>query len=557
VAEAVATIADDVARTLCYTATTGSINSSFVWGMANKLRKGLPGSGSSADASVRDQVEWVSGAHRDALAVRAASASASASVSHYREDDVDDVDDVAAPSCYVAAAPTLALSPRVMIDVDFLDQGDFAGYHRCGWAYAVAGLRYLSPAVHGRTVDPQSVVRFDSFVDRTFHWGCRTLAAVGKLPYRDRWAGIVHHAFDTTHSHFNCEQLLDNPYFQQSLPFCVTLIALSDDLRDKLRAGLAARGLPAVPVFAVPHPTEVIVDPSRRFTVDKFLENPERSVVQIGAWLRDPYGIYDLRLKRDAPPLAKAVLRGRDMGMYFAPSPPRLPLLRPVGDHTMAEDKDGPFLCCVEDSIDDMIQSWRDADGDGGVCRPLGRYRPRGGGPCRPGNDCGNGGGNGCGCRPGDDCGIDLCMRNKFVTGMLEALRDRQRAVRNIDRLDDDEYDGLLAHNVVFLKLIDCSAVNTALECVARGTPLIVNRLPALEELLGEDYPGFYETADEADALISSWGAILAAHLHLVNRVDTAKLTLCNFVKGVEEALYQAVGRLTGPPEADPCLSLI
>ena len=52
-------------------------------------------------------------------------------------------------------------------------------------------------------------------------------------------------------------------------------------------------------------------------------------------------------------------------------------------------------------------------------------------------------------------------------------------------RLSNQEFDKALTKNVVFLKLRDCSAVNTVLECMARDTPIIINRHPAIEELLG------------------------------------------------------------------------
>ena len=52
-----------------------------------------------------------------------------------------------------------------------------------------------------------------------------------------------------------------------------------------------------------------------------------------------------------------------------------------------------------------------------------------------------------------------------------------------ITRLSDDDYDALLTRNIVFLKLVDCSAVNTVIECIERNTVIIVNRHPALEEV--------------------------------------------------------------------------
>ena len=42
---------------------------------------------------------------------------------------------------------------------------------------------------------------------------------------------------------------------------------------------------------------------------------------------------------------------------------------------------------------------------------------------------------------------------------------------------------------------MDASAVNTIIECKVRNTPVIVNRLPAVVEILGENYPFYYNDA--------------------------------------------------------------
>ena len=53
-----------------------------------------------------------------------------------------------------------------------------------------------------------------------------------------------------------------------------------------------------VPVHVLRHPTDLQVP---RFSFDRF----EQRVVQVGAWLRDPYAIYRLRL----PTLQKCLLK--------------------------------------------------------------------------------------------------------------------------------------------------------------------------------------------------------------------------------------------------------
>ena len=61
--------------------------------------------------------------------------------------------------------------------------------------------------------------------------------------------------------------------------------------------------------------------------------------------------------------------------------------------------------------------------------------------------------------------------------------------VRQIDRVSDQEYDRLLSTSVVLTSFLAASASNVVVECIARETPLVVNRVPAVVEYLGDDYP--------------------------------------------------------------------
>lgn len=56
------------------------------------------------------------------------------------------------------------------------------------------------------------------------------------------------------------------------------------------------------------------------------------------------------------------------------------------------------------------------------------------------------------------------------------------------------KYEELLSSSVVLLKLKGAGGCTTVIECIARNIPIVVNRLPALEEYLGKNYPLFYDT---------------------------------------------------------------
>jgi hypothetical protein len=72
------------------------------------------------------------------------------------------------------------------------------------------------------------------------------------------------------------------------------------------------------------------------------------------------------------------------------------------------------------------------------------------------------------------------------------------RPAETISRLFPEAYDALLSRSIVFLDLIDASGVTTIVECLIRGTPLLINRIPPIEEYLGKDYPLYFASLDEA-----------------------------------------------------------
>ena len=64
-------------------------------------------------------------------------------------------------------------------------------------------------------------------------------------------------------------------------------------------------------------------------------------------------------------------------------------------------------------------------------------------------------------------------------------------------------FEEILVKNLIFLKLIDASAVNTIIECIVRNTPVLVNKLPAVVEILGDKYPLYYNNLDEVNSLLT------------------------------------------------------
>jgi hypothetical protein len=77
---------------------------------------------------------------------------------------------------------------------------------------------------------------------------------------------------------------------------------------------------------------------------------------------------------------------------------------------------------------------------------------------------------------------------------------------------------------------VDASAANTVIECIVRRTPLVVNRIPAVEEYIGREYPLFYNTLEEANAILNDLDLLELGHKYLIN-YDISKLYISTFIK--------------------------
>ncbi len=102
--------------------------------------------------------------------------------------------------------------------------------------------------------------------------------------------------------------------------------------------------------------------------------------------------------------------------------------------------------------------------------------------------------------------------------------------VEKMDFLGNDAYDQLLSENIVFLDFYDTSANNAIIECIARGTPIIVSRHSAVEEYIGRDYPLLFDNYDQIPKIIGDRNRILLACELLKNELLRRPLTLDAFL---------------------------
>lgn len=262
-------------------------------------------------------------------------------------------------------------------------------HHRSGWTFAVD---YLS------ALNNRAGIYLDTFIERTF-----AASLVPTASHLAKWIGICHvpSTFPEWFSAWQKSQFYDiysrNIAWQQSIQHCLGLFALSESHAQELRR---STGLPVCTLF---HPTEV---PTEQWTVEKYLANKSRKIIQIGWWLRKMHAIFQ------------------------APFPSFQKILLKIASQPWVDE----YFMREEDYL-----------------KKAGQFR-----------------------------------------------EDMRESVLVCPYVSNREYDRLLSRNIAFLDLYGSSANNAIIECMARGTPILVNKLPAVMEYLGDNYPLYYSSYEEA-----------------------------------------------------------
>jgi hypothetical protein len=315
----------------------------------------------------------------------------------------------------------------------------------------------------------------DTYVDKTFHWNQEFYSRKGMLPYTKPWVGFIHHTFNSYNNTYNCDTLFKNPLFLQSLQQCRCLIVMSSYLKAQICEVLEKLQL-SVPVEVVYHPSELT---DITFDWDAFinLKKEDRQVVQVGNWLRNVFAIYKLELPTTSIVGKKSVLRNKNTDNYFPP--------------------------------DNFVES----------LLPVFNTKPEGFV-------------NGV---------VDICklsFENMHIKGLYEHVAEMENSVQNVSHLDNIAYDRLLSTSIVFVELIDASAVNTLIECILRNTPILVNRIQPVVEVLGEDYPLYYTSMYEASKKLDDAEALHAAHVYLKS-LDKTPFLIETFMSRTRQVIQQ------------------
>ena len=134
----------------------------------------------------------------------------------------------------------------------------------------------------------------------------------------------------------------------------------------------------------------------------------------------------------------------------------------------------------------------------------------------------------------------------------FEELKIKENdSVKILEYIQDSDYDEYLSNSVVFLNLFDAPANTTVIECITRNTPIIVNRLPGLEEYLGKEYPLFYDDVTEASELLQSETKLRDGFDYL-KKMDKSFLEGKSFLRALQtSAIYRTLplptSQETGP----------
>ena len=348
-------------------------------------------------------------------------------------------------------------NPRIF-NIHYMNQEDDSSVHRSGWNYVYHELKKYHSS-------DENAILLDLYIDRTFHWEKDVLKSIGIIPYRKKWCGFLHHTFDTTFSEFNNVNLLKNPDFIESLKCCEYIFVLSKTLELNLRKELCNININNVRVVSLVHPSEIEGIPS--FNYSEFLSNPDKKILHIGGWLRNIFSFYYIQIPNNIPlmnnnykSIIKNFLRIHKYKQYPIK---KFFLKNSNGNNYYPYDN---FKEIINNSLKSENKNHNILSSDNHISQ----------------NNSSN---------------EYTTVLNNWYRHFLSYIDGLLSNINIIDKLKNDEYDKLLTNNILFINLIDASAVNTVIECIIRNTPILVNRHPAIVELLGDKYPLFYEDTND------------------------------------------------------------
>jgi len=339
---------------------------------------------------------------------------------------------------------------KISFNIHYFNQEDKSGVHRSGWNYVYNELKKY----HN---DEPNTPLLDMYIDRTFHWEREILKTLDIIPYRKKWCGFIHHTFDTTFSEYNNVNLLQNTDFLESLKHCKCIFVLSKTLEIQLKIKMTEIGWKNVPIVYLTHPTEI--EGITNFSYSNFLENNQKRLLHIGGWLRNTLTFYQLHIPR-----LIQLVSNKSTYRNFEKTGLKSKITDSLKKTVLMNINNGNYHPTerLQDSIYNVLRISE-------IHRNNHLY---------------------------NTCGGSHRMTNNWNIHFFNFFQDLMTSVEKINKLSNEDYDELLSKNIVFLHLVDASAINTVIECCVRNCPFFINRHPAVVEIVGNDYPLFYDISE-------------------------------------------------------------
>jgi hypothetical protein len=307
----------------------------------------------------------------------------------------------------------------------------------------------------------------DTFLDKTFLWNERTK----DLVYEDAWIGVIHHPPNVPNS---CYELLLNENLRNSLKTCLGLIVLSDYLSDCIKSFVLnhADVFPRFPIVHVlRHPIALHLPPSLRGQFRK------KILIHVGQHARDYENFY-----RISCPLFNKYFLTNDYFLPFHVCENQDNL----NDRPTLRSRLSNWISTRRLDTLRAAENWYFYSSFSFFLRIP--FHPLPNPPTPP-----------------NPFPFRRPLQNVDDYGNLIFPRHcKHQKCRALRRVRTTEYIQILRESIVYIHLIDASAVNTVLECVVTGTPLIVNRHPAIVEILTPNYPLYADDVVQAEELLAS-----------------------------------------------------
>lgn len=116
----------------------------------------------------------------------------------------------------------------------------------------------------------------------------------------------------------------------------------------------------------------------------------------------------------------------------------------------------------------------------------------------------------------------------------VRLTNDEMNSVNKLEYVSPHNYHKIFENNLVFLDVYLTTINNTFLECIITNTPIILNRKQEYINLIGSDYPLFFDNIDDINSFIECDDNILRAHNYLKN-IDKTKFSITYFKQTLEK----------------------